>query len=291
MPLTSFTCRHPRPTFVVGTLLMAAVAVSAPALADEISSDWVDGYNARTRLTAVRSPKVGAGNEITAFIEIEMPKGWKTYWKAPGESGVPPAFDFTESENVAAATVLYPVPHRLVDKGGETVGYKDRVAFPVLISAGSTDKPVALDVAVQFGLCKEICIPAEVKLTLDVPPDANGELSHLAGVSLASVPRTPETLRPEDPVLKSARLDMASGRPRLLIEATFPGGGDKADVFLEAPGGAYMPPARKISEDGAALVFESDLSADVDLDELRGKEIGVTLAGANGQSATTFVLQ
>ncbi len=275
----------------IASLLAAEFLGSSTAWAEEIASDWVDAANARTRLTAVRDAQTGMGGEITAFVEIELPPGWKTYWKAPGDSGVPPSFDWTGSANVAEANVLYPVPHRLVDKGGETLGYKDRVAFPVRVKASEDGRPIALAVAVEFGICKDICIPNEVKLSLDVPPGESGELSDLAGVSLAAVPRAPQAAKPEDPVLKGAHLDTSNGKPLLVIEAEFPGGSDKADVFLDAPSGAYLPPARKTSGSGSALTFAADLSQDVDLEELKGQAIGITLVGAGGQTATSFVLE
>src|SRR5207247_8452494 len=65
----------------------------------------------------------------TLFRSIAIPGGWKTYWRSPGDAGgVPPEFDWQGSENLAAARVKYPAPHRLHDdKAGDAVGYKDGV--------------------------------------------------------------------------------------------------------------------------------------------------------------------
>ena len=60
-------------------------------------------------------------------------QGWKTYWRMPGDAGIPPQFDWSGSQNVKSVEVLWPAPQRFIDSGGETVGYKDRVVFPLRI--------------------------------------------------------------------------------------------------------------------------------------------------------------
>ena len=59
-------------------------------------------------------------------IEIKLQPGWKTYWRYPGDSGVPPRFDFSGSDNLGRAKVLYPAPHLFTDETGNSLGYKDR---------------------------------------------------------------------------------------------------------------------------------------------------------------------
>ncbi len=95
--------------------------------AAEIASPWVDGHSSRVRLV---------GGASLVGIEIELPEGWKTYWRTPGEAGgVPPAFDWSGSKNLASAQVLYPAPKRFSDSSGDTVGYKGTIVLPVLLKA------------------------------------------------------------------------------------------------------------------------------------------------------------
>ncbi|MGZ5914086.1 MAG: protein-disulfide reductase DsbD domain-containing protein, partial [Hyphomicrobium sp.] len=131
-------------------LLSAPTSVEA---ATGLASDWVEGHSSRARLIA--------GNGM-AGVEVEMPEGWKTYWRTPGDAGgVPPSFDWSKSENLAAATVLYPAPKRFSDRAGDTVGYKGTVVFPVRLTAKDPGKPIDLRLSLEYGVCKEICIPAE----------------------------------------------------------------------------------------------------------------------------------
>ncbi|MGB3141534.1 MAG: protein-disulfide reductase DsbD domain-containing protein, partial [Aestuariivirga sp.] len=71
------------------------------------------------------------GGVWQAGILAELEPEWKTYWRMPGDSGIPPQFDWAGSQNSAAIEVGFPVPRRFNDEGGETIGYHDRVVFPV----------------------------------------------------------------------------------------------------------------------------------------------------------------
>lgn len=270
----------------------AALVFLLPAKADasELASDWSENFNSRTRLSAARLGD-GAAERLFAFVEVELPAGWKTYWKVPGDSGVPPEFDFGKSRNLAGVEVLYPAPRRMIDKGGEVIGYKERVTFPVEVRVADPSRPVALDLALQFGICKDICIPTEVTMALEIEPGADPAASDLQRAALSEVPRSGPGLEPGDPVLKRTAAVLTGEKPRLTIEASYPSGASGADLFIEAPGGAYLPPPKKLSENGGDIVFEVDLSADVDLEALKGAELTATLVADAGHSLATFKLE
>ena len=103
-----------------------------------------------------------------AGVELQLPEGWKTYWRFPGEAGgVPPSFDWSKSTNLESAQVLYPAPKRFTDKAGDTIGYKGTVVFPVRLKpkdAVEADRPASRS---HYGVCKDICIPAEAELALE----------------------------------------------------------------------------------------------------------------------------
>lgn len=60
-----------------------------------------------------------------AGLMLTLTPGWKTYWRAPGDSGIPPVFSWDGSKNLDDVTVLYPVPQVFHDGGGRTIGYKN----------------------------------------------------------------------------------------------------------------------------------------------------------------------
>jgi DsbC/DsbD-like thiol-disulfide interchange protein len=264
---------------LLSVLLPALVPVEAAT--GLLVSDWADGHSSRARLIA------GSG---MAGVEVQMPEGWKTYWRNPGDAGgVPPSFDWSKSENLAAATVLYPAPKRFSDRAGDTVGYKGTVVFPVRLTAKDPGKPIDLRLSLEYGVCKEICIPAEASLSLQVAPETRGEVPDELAAALKQVPAPEAERHAGDPVLKRVVSELGAAKPSIVLEAEFPSGSEHADIFIEAPNGRFVPLPRKTGDNGLGRVtFEVDLSQDVDLQALKGQRLTATLVSDNGQSETTF---
>src|SRR5436309_13836596 len=122
-------------------LIAALVAWSSmPQARAQDSSPWVkDGHSAVRLLAGSRSGAVLLGG-----IAIQLQPGWHTYWRTPGDSGVPPRFDFGKSENVQAVSVLWPAPHAFTDESGHSIGYKGEVIWPSHIVPRDPAKPVVL---------------------------------------------------------------------------------------------------------------------------------------------------
>src|ERR1700752_4520566 len=128
-------------------VLLASAPTCAAAAAD--ASSW-DG-DARSAMRLVAGSSLGAAGGLRAGVEIRLASGWKTYWRYPGDSGVPPAFDFSKSENVKSATVLFPAPMRFDDgAGGHSIGYKQGVLFPVHVVPKDMAKPAVLRVKIDY---------------------------------------------------------------------------------------------------------------------------------------------
>jgi DsbC/DsbD-like thiol-disulfide interchange protein len=251
------------------------------AAASETASEWVDGHGSRARLIA--------GNGM-AGVEIELAEGWKTYWRSPGDAGgVPPSFDFSKSDNLAAAKVLYPAPKRFTDKAGDTVGYKGTVIFPVEVTPKDAGKPVELRLNLDYGVCKEICVPASAALSLTLPPAGATEPSDVLKEALAAIPAPAAKRRAGDPSLKNVQVDLGAAKPHIILEGEFPGGSEHVDVFVEGPDGVFIPlPKRTSSGGGELATFEIDLSDGVDLKDIKGKTLTATLVSPSGQSEATF---
>ena len=263
---------------------LALLAVPAVYAAVGTASEWVEGHSSRARL-------ISSGG--MAGVELQLPEGWKTYWRSPGEAGgVPPSFDWSKSTNLDSAQVLYPAPKRFTDKAGDTIGYKGTVLFPVRLKPKDASKPIDVHLVFDYGVCKDICIPAEAELKLTVSPGAEQTVAEEFMDAMARLPAPPEARRESDPVLKRAVVELSGDRPRLLLETEFPGGAEHVDAFVEAPDGLYVPLPKKIADDGkGAVTFEIDLSRDADVAALKGKQLTATIVSDKGQSEVTFPLQ
>src|ERR1700680_3193507 len=132
--------------------LAAAVVASSlriEARAEDASPWQRDGHSAVRLLAGSRNGAVLLGG-----IAFQLQPGWKTYWRTPGDSGVPPRFDFTKSDNIEAVTILWPAPTRFPDgAGGISLGYHKHVVLPLRIVVKNPDKPVTLRAVINYAVC------------------------------------------------------------------------------------------------------------------------------------------
>jgi DsbC/DsbD-like thiol-disulfide interchange protein len=275
---------------VAGALAAAMLVAGYAAPAWALASQWSAGHKTQARLLAGRSTP-SDGGALLAFVEIELAPGWKTYWRSPGDAGLPPAFDWSKSTNVAKADVKFPAPKLFVDKSGHTIGYEGRLFLPVVLIAERPGEPMSLAVDVHYGICKEICVPIDASLALEVPASETALAPAAALMALDRVPRAQDKTLSDDPVLVRAESQIDGAAPKIVVEAKFPGDPSEAAVFLEAAGGQFLPvPAEASAGPDGSKVFEAALGEAVDLAELRGKAVTVTLVGEAGASYATIVI-
>lgn len=272
-----------------GTGTRSGVAEEAPIAATE----WFVAHASRVRL-------VGGGHfdpadpnsPRLAGVEIRLDPNWKTYWRMPGEAGVPPQFDWSKSENVEKIDVLYPAPRRYPDKGGDAVGYANSVIFPVVVTPRDPSKAVKLAVELAFGICKDICVPLETTLGVDIEKPVMGAAAPRSlKAMLDRVPRQQQSLRSADP-----RVTAVSGAvqadPKVLTIVTDPaGGGPVDDVFVEAPDGMFVPLAKRAAPAkgaSAQQAFIIDFRKLADAADYVGKPLRITVVGPDGASETVF---
>src|SRR6478672_1609607 len=163
--------------FALGIAAALSVACGTRAVHAEDASPWQrDSHSAVRLLAGSRSGAVLLGG-----IAIQLQPGWKTYWRTPGDSGVPPRFDFSKSENVEAVTVMWPAPMKFDDgAGGVSLGYKQQVVLPLRIVAKNADKPLTLRAAIDYAVCEKICIPVDASAELPITSVASTQDSTLS---------------------------------------------------------------------------------------------------------------
>src|SRR3954464_13637042 len=127
-------------------MMLAAPAFGADA------SPWAEEDHSAIRVIAGSNTQ--GAEALRAGIEIKLQPGWKTYWRYPGDSGVPPRFDFSKSHNVKSVTVRWEAPQRLPDESGTSIGYKHDLIFPLDVVAEDRGKPVTLALAIDYGVCE-----------------------------------------------------------------------------------------------------------------------------------------
>ena len=176
---------------------LALLLTGAPAhAADSFSTDWAQGAKSQARLIA-------AGGGLAGF-EIALAPGAITYWRDPGDSGLPPTLDFSGSENVAGVEALFPAPKRIKEAdGGEAFGYDGAVIFPLRVKPRDPAKPVRLALNADFAVCEKVCLPAKARLSLTLP--AAGESPYASATDSASCRRICISSSPATPSCATTR--------------------------------------------------------------------------------------
>ena len=217
-----------------------AVLMALPATA-QVPDDVV-------RVSIVPGWRDADGRHV-AGLWVRLAPGWKTYWRAPGDSGIPPVFDWSGSANIADMRVHYPVPSVFRQNGIRAIGYKDAVLFPLLIETRDADGPVRLRGEVELGVCEEICIPVSFRFDTDLTT-GDGDWPELRA-ALADRPRAGGALR----------CDIApiSDGLRVGIETDLaPGDGEEVAVVEAGEAGLWISEA-DVTRQGATLRAEVEM--------------------------------
>ena len=209
---------------LAATLLASSLAAETRA---QDASPWQkDGHSAVRLLAGSRSGPVLLGG-----VAFQLQPGWKTYWRTPGDSGVPPRFDFSKSDNVEAVTVLWPAPKKFDDgAGGVSLGYHDQIVLPLRIVAKNVDKPVTLRAEINYAVCEKLCIPVEANAELAFNSVASTEDSAL----FAALDTVPKPANVGDPNPLTIRDVKREGKSEVLVDVVTPDN-RAVNLFVEGP--------------------------------------------------------
>jgi DsbC/DsbD-like thiol-disulfide interchange protein len=236
--MIAFVPSRPALGFVI-TVLASLTAVAVHA---QDASPWQDdGHSAVRLLAGSRSGAVLLGG-----IAFQLQPGWKTYWRTPGDSGVPPRFDFSKSDNIEAVTVLWPAPLKFDDgAGGHSMGYHDQIVLPLRIVAKNADKPVTLRAGINYAVCEKICIPVQANAELPFTSVASTEDSALFA-ALDTVPKPANVGDPNPLTIRDVKRD---GKSTVLVDVVSPDARD-VSLFVEGPTPDWGLPVPKLLEHG-----------------------------------------
>lgn len=265
-------------------LLIAAISAASmagllrPAHAE--MSDWVQNEGGRMRLVAL--PPDAAGH-IRAGLQIEPKPGWITYWREPGNSGIPPQITIAPQSGVTLDAISYPVPNHIADGKVEDIGYGAPVTLPLSLTASKAG-PVAIDATAFIGICKDICIPFQAQFSLKI--GAVGQSRPQEEMILRNAAaRLPEAPSADFEVVAHA---MSSDLKQLSLKVTLPEVGNGApEIIVTGPSGYAFTKQINVGRSGKAY------SADIAIGKLpknydiKGKQWGVLIVdGARAMETT-----
>ncbi|NRB20890.1 MAG: hypothetical protein HRU33_25980 [Rhodobacteraceae bacterium] len=162
-------------------------------------------------------------------LRLTLQAGWKTYWRSPGDTGIPPSFDWRGSSNIESLAIIWPTPEVTMTSGYQTIGYQDQLVLPIEITASSPEQPVILAGQMQLGLCKDICVPSEVSFDhqLNLQADRNPAIA----AAMANRPYSAQ-----EAGVKSATCSLSPTKYGIQVEAriSMPAAGDTEVAVIES---------------------------------------------------------
>ncbi len=144
---------------LAATLALVASAALADDPADEaglVSMEVLPGWET-------------SRGTVMSGVRLRLAPGWKTYWRAPGEAGIPPRFSWAGSENLASAGFHWPVPDVFETSGLRSIGYHDEVVIPMELTPADHASEIRLAGRVELGVCEDICVPVSLDFAADLP--------------------------------------------------------------------------------------------------------------------------
>ncbi|CAI2418979.1 Thiol:disulfide interchange protein DsbD precursor [Serratia fonticola] len=217
------------------------------------------------------------GDETRVLLAVELEKGWKTYWRSPGEGGIAPAI--TWQGNPPPATWFWPTPQRFDVAGISTQGYQQRVTLPIVFKGAV---PQQLEGRLTLSTCSNVCILTDYPFKLDLTTPADPKFNHDFAQAMGQVPIA-------SGLVDSLRAGYRNGELQISAERT--AGWQQPELFFDTVAETDLGKPT-VSSDGESLqarVPVSDGWGDAAPD-LRGKQVRLVISdGGIAQEATLTI--
>jgi DsbC/DsbD-like thiol-disulfide interchange protein len=229
---------------VLPAIAALSVTLGAAGDAQASSSAWLEMEGARVRLVTTGEPD--AQGQLKGMLDIQLKPGWKTYWRDPGDAGVPPTIDASGNPDIERVDIDFPAPQRHDEGDFQWAGYDYPVALPVTFTfkAGSGSSPIEADVF--LGVCETICVPVQAKFSVD-PASASDDPLDEAGVT-AAFAAIPEPAKPGFSITLAEKSATTA-----TFEASLPGTPSSAELFIAAADGYVFATPIRQERDGKTL--------------------------------------
>ena len=217
----------------ISTGAIAQFSFNNDSLQAGASTSVVTTPRVRAELLAYAPQGVAAGQPLWLGLQIAHQPGWHTYWKNPGDSGLPTELRWTLPAGVDVGDIAWPVPQKLRVEQMANYGYEGTVLLPVALQLAPSFKAaehLTVRLHASWLVCKLECIPEEGDFTLQLP--LHGSTALHAGAFAAAQAAQPQ------PLMGDSRVRVDSGGEQLHLSV--PGlpvalRGQALQLFSEAP--------------------------------------------------------
>ncbi|WP_300036595.1 protein-disulfide reductase DsbD domain-containing protein [uncultured Roseobacter sp.] len=213
-----------------------------------------------------------------AALHLSLAPGWKTYWRAPGDAGIPPAFDWAGSSNLSSVGISWPAPSVFDQNGMRSIGYENELIIPLTITPRSPGKPVRLSVDMDLGVCSDICVPYELEFEATLDSDASRPTPAIA----AALAQMPYSAREAGVTSATCRVEPTEDGIRLEARVSMPSAGGQEVAVIE-PGvpGVWVSEADTRRNGNSVVAVSEMIHADGGAIALDRKAIRITVLGSS----------
>lgn len=150
------------------------------------------GRHVKATLVAEKDA-VQPGQPLLVGVRLRMDPGWHTYWRNPGDAGLPTKTRWTLPQGFEAGELQWPRPGRFNTGPLVSFGYENEVLLPVEIQvpANLSSKDVTLSAKVSWLECEEVCLPGKAEITLTLPVRASAAPGPAAEILAAARQQLP----------------------------------------------------------------------------------------------------
>ena len=191
-----------------------------------------------------------------AALQLTLSPGWKTYWRAPGDAGIPPAMNFQGSHNLASVTPVWPTPEVFLQNGMQTVGYDGQLVLPLRIMPQDSTRPARVAGRLQIGICSTICVPVDLDFALDLPASGSDPQQAMIRAALADQPISAAKASVGD---VDCTLSPISDGLGLTVEIDMPSAGGTETVLIETSDPLVWVAETESTRQGGTLTATTEL--------------------------------
>ncbi|WP_295893858.1 protein-disulfide reductase DsbD [uncultured Vibrio sp.] len=265
-------------TTTLRLLILLCGVLSLTVHAQQTSTGWL--HNPNHPPVEVRYVVTGQINErdntVEGFLEVKLSDDWKTYWRSPGEGGIAPSMNWDESTNVSDVEWLWPYPQRFSLLGIETLGYKERVVFPITLHVDDMTSPVVFNSNLTLSSCTTVCVLTDYPIELTFIPSElqlSDEAMYIHAQGVSQVPKA-------SPLVQNVTATYDATQSLLQVTATKALGWKSPNILIDGPteavsDSAFTRPVVRV--DGDKLVATLKVTSWLGAPELNGEPIHITL--------------
>ena len=268
--------------------MMALVLLVFHAVPVSAQDMWQEAKESRIRLLVSGENSHEDMHGYEGLLQIELGDGWHSYWRAPGDAGIPLSLTPAENSGIAAIAMEWPTPIRYEDFGLMNFVYHEKVSFPLQITLAEdfeTNESYSGDITVFYMVCKTVCVPQE--FTLNLPKISSIDMQNLSANQAQM--RFAERRLPYDGDVSDLGINIAVlSKDALVVAARASGGFDDVDLFVDAGDSVLLtakPEVELQNEDPTRAMLKIRAPEDVDNLQalLQGQTVHMVLK--NGKKA------